>query len=114
MAKLIKLLRSVFCAGAISLAVLCAPAMADERDGTPMPLQQIMAIVTERYQGEIVAAEVRSGKKREGTDIVYELRLLTPRSNMLKIRIDAMSGDFLEVDGRGLVDARRLPGEHTR
>jgi uncharacterized membrane protein YkoI len=63
--------------------------------------------VLERYEGEIVEAELKRGRPGEYTDIVYEMRLLTAQGNMLRIRVDAASGDILEVDGRGLTRARR-------
>jgi uncharacterized membrane protein YkoI len=75
-------------------------------------LAEIMAIATSRYEGDITAAEVKPGKEEEETPLVYELRMVTRAGNVLRIRIDAVSGEFLEVDGRGLVDARRpLAGE---
>lgn len=66
-----------------------------------------MQQVLERYEGDVVEAELKPGRPHEMTHTVYELRLLTPRGNMLRIRVDAANGDILEVDGRGLVDARR-------
>ncbi len=63
--------------------------------------------VLARYVGDIVEAELKRGRPDEFTELVYEMRLLTPQGNMLRIRVDAANGDILEVDGRGLTRARR-------
>lgn len=63
--------------------------------------------VLARYVGTVVEAELKRGRPDELADVVYELRLLTPQGNMLRIRVDAANGDILEVDGRGLTRARR-------
>ncbi|MDN3711129.1 hypothetical protein QWZ10_03585 [Paracoccus cavernae] len=39
--------------------------------------------------------------------LVHELRLLTPRRDVLAIRLDARNGRFLEVAGAGLAEARK-------
>ncbi|MGQ2908974.1 MAG: PepSY domain-containing protein [Aliihoeflea sp.] len=89
-------------------ALICAflvavPALAQGRDEV-LPLSEIIAAVGERYHGEVVAAEVVAGND---PDLYYELRLITPAGNVLRIRIDAFTAAFIEVDGRGLVDARK-------
>lgn len=38
---------------------------------------------------------------------MYQFRLLTPQRNLLDIRMDARTGRFLSVSGRGQVQARR-------
>jgi len=83
------------------------PAIAQDR-AEVLPLPRIIAAVGERYFGEVVAAEVVAGND---PDLYYELRLITPAGNVLRIRIDAFTADFIEVDGRGLVDAQKpVPG----
>ena len=46
-------------------------------------------------------------ERDRGVALVHELRMLTPARDVLRIRIDARSGDFLEVAGAGLTKARR-------
>lgn len=78
----------------------------------PMSFHRIADRVTARYQGRVIAAEVRPPAPREralGAELVYEFRLLTPARNMLSIRLDARDGRFLDVAGRGQLQARRKP-----
>ncbi|KKB08049.1 PepSY domain-containing protein [Devosia chinhatensis] len=83
-----------------------APAEESAQDAL-LPITGAMAAVTARFDGQIVAAELQPGRPEDMTDIVYAFRLLTARGDILALRVDAMSGQILEVDGRGLVDARR-------
>lgn len=78
----------------------------------PLPLHQIARRVDARYEGRLLAAQMRPPRPPErdaGVQLVYELRLLTPQRNILNIRLDARTGRFLEVAGRGQLQARR-PG----
>lgn len=109
--------------GAVAIAAMLAPvpAVADTHrpairqaaiieagDGT-IAIADAMARAQERFEGTVIEATLDAGKKHEKTDVVFELRMLTPRGDILKIRIDARDGTILEADGRGLVDARRRP-----
>ena len=76
----------------------------------PMPFHQIAEAVTARYAGRLLAAETRPPSPAErmmGAELIYEFRLLTPERNRLNIRVDARTGRFLEVAGRGQLQARR-------
>ncbi|CAM3089199.1 PepSY domain-containing protein [Paracoccus nototheniae] len=76
----------------------------------PMPFHQIAEAVTARYAGRLLAAETKPptpGERAMGAQLVYEFRLLTPQRNRLNIRVDAQNGRFLEVAGRGQLQARR-------
>lgn len=99
---------------ALALAVLAVaglpalPALqAAAQSASTLPLATIVGKVNERYDGKLVDAEVKPAKKHERAAVVYELRLLTPRGAVLKIRVDAATGAFLEIDGRGQLDALR-------
>lgn len=70
-------------------------------------ITEALAQAQERFEGTVIEAELDVGRPHEKTDVVYELRMLTPRGDILRIRIDARDGTILEADGRGLVDARR-------
>lgn len=76
----------------------------------PMPFHQIAEMVSDRYVGRIVGAQTRPPSPEEralGAELVYEFRLLTAQRNLLVIRIDARDGRFLEVAGRGQLQAQR-------
>lgn len=76
----------------------------------PLPFHQIAEAAVARYQGRIIGAETRPPQPQErdlGAELVYEFRLLTPARNLLVIRMDARDGRFLDVAGRGQIDARR-------
>lgn len=71
------------------------------------PLPEVLEEVKRRYVGEVIASDVKPGKKHENASIVYELRLLTGQGNVVRLRFDAATGAFLGADGRGLAAARR-------
>lgn len=76
----------------------------------PLPFHEIAKAVTDQYQGRLVAAETRPPRPPEralGAELIYQFRLLTPDRNLLNIRVDARTGRFLEVAGRGQLSARR-------
>lgn len=80
----------------------------------PQPFHLMAEAVTDRYAGRLVAAETRPPHPAEralGVELVYEFRLLTPTRSILNIRLDARTGRFLEVAGRGQLEARRRPAE---
>ncbi|MDP5308128.1 PepSY domain-containing protein [Paracoccus spongiarum] len=76
----------------------------------PLPFHEIAERVADRYAGRMVAAETlppRPAERDLGAELVYEFRLVTPQGNLLKLRIDARDGRFLEVAGRGQLQALR-------
>ncbi|MBU2958333.1 PepSY domain-containing protein [Paracoccus sp. 1_MG-2023] len=76
----------------------------------PLPLRRIATTVMSRYQGRLIAVATVPPSPEEarlGSQLVYELRLLTPARDVLNVRIDAETGRFLEVAGRDLLEARR-------
>ncbi|MFH5774492.1 PepSY domain-containing protein [Paracoccus sp. NGMCC 1.201697] len=79
-----------------------------------IPLQDAVRRATDRFRGRLIAARLRPPYPEEeerGVELVHELRLLTPRRDVLLIRLDARTGDFLEVRGAGLAEARRKHGD---
>lgn len=79
-----------------------------------LPLGQAYALVQTRFMGRLIAARLTPPTRYEhqrGTDLAYELRLLTPRRDVLLIRLDARTGKFLEIVGAGLTHARRQSGD---
>ncbi len=74
-----------------------------------MPLHDAVKIVTERFQGRLLAARIDPPDPYEfalGADAIHELVLLSPQGNILKFRLDAKTGRILDVRGRGLTEAR--------
>ena len=75
-----------------------------------IPLHRAVKIATARFKGRVIAARLTGPAPHErerGVVLVHELRLMTPDRDVLRIRLDARSGDFLEVAGAGLTEARR-------
>lgn len=80
------------------------------QDFQPLPFHDLARLVSERYEGRLVGAEMRRPTPHErdlSVALVYEFRLLTPGRNLLNIRLDARTGRFLEVAGRGQLQALR-------
>lgn len=106
---------------ALALCLLaCAPAQAQDvapqiiEQFRPLPLHQVAAAVSERYAGRLLAADTRAPRPEErdlGAELVYQFRLVTPQRNLLDIRIDARTGRFLSVSGRGQLAARQAAQE---
>ena len=81
-----------------------------DRNYRLIPLSQAADLVSQRFRGRLVAAKLMPPTPPElahGVELVQELRLLTPKKDIILIRLDAHTGDFLEVAGAGLTDARR-------
>jgi hypothetical protein len=82
----------------------------EAQDLTPLPFHDLAERVTDRYEGRLLAAEIdrpTEMEQRLGTRLVYEFRLMTAKRNLLNIRMDAQTGRFLEVAGRGQIEAQR-------
>ena len=63
-----------------------------------------------KYGAACIAARLTGplpGERDRGVVLVQELRLLTPDRDVLRIRLDARTGAFLDVAGRGLAKARK-------
>ena len=99
------------------ILMACVPAVAQEtpppdliEQFSPLPLHQVAAAVSDRYEGRLLAANTHPPLPPErdlGAELVYQFRLLTPQRNLLDIRVDARTGRFLSVSGRGQLAARR-------
>ncbi len=83
---------------------------AHAQDFSPRPFHELAQRVTDRYEGRLIAVRMMPPTPHErelGAALVYEFRLLTPHRNLLVIRLDARTGRFLEVAGRGQLQALR-------
>ena len=87
------------------LVLLLSPGLAAGQSLLPLP--EILRLVEARYLGRVIEAEVTRGRPHEAADIVYELRWQTPRGDILRIRVSADDGALLDVDGHGMIEARR-------
>lgn len=98
-----------------------APAIHEEFDGFAdpgfrvLPLREAVQIAHQRFRGKLIAARLKPPSPQErarGVELVHELKLLTEARDVLRIRLDARTGAFLEVAGSGLTKARRRNGDH--
>lgn len=81
---------------------LLAPAALAET----IPLARAFAIAEERYRGRALDGAIVRGRRHE-PDLVYVITFRTEAGNILRIRLDAETGAFLEVAGRGQAEALR-------
>lgn len=108
--------------GVVLAALLLSPgvagvAVADEDDhdraravlkaGEIRPLREIMASVQVRCGGQVIEAELEEGS-RDGRRIwLYQLRLMMPRGDVLRLDVDAATKEILKIKGRGADEACR-------
>jgi len=92
---------------ALLLALSVVAVRADDPDllADVIPIGQAVDIVAVRYEGRMIAAAITEEDDRA----LYEFRWLTPQGNVLRIRLDGMTGAFVLVDGVGQTDARIMP-----
>lgn len=96
-------------AAALPIPRAC-PGGAHAQDFSPKPFHELAQRVTDRYEGRLIAVRMMPPTPHErelGAALVYEFRLLTPHRNLLVIRLDARTGRFLEIAGRGQLQALR-------
>lgn len=96
-------------AAALPIPRAC-PGGAHAQDFSPKPFHELAQRVTDRYEGRLIAVRMMPPTPHErelGAALVYEFRLLTPHRNLLVICLDARTGRFLEVAGRGQLQALR-------
>ena len=86
---------------------------ASAQDFRPLPFHAMAKRVGQRYRGRLIGADITHPTPRErelGAALIYEFRIITPQQNLLKIRMDARDGRFLEIAGRGQTKALRKGG----
>lgn len=79
-----------------------------------MPLHEAVEAVAARYRGRAIRAHLTgpiATESARGVEQVLRIRWLTPDQAVLDIRLDAASGAFLEIAGRGQIAARIPPAE---
>ncbi|MFV0293043.1 MAG: PepSY domain-containing protein [Paracoccus sp. (in: a-proteobacteria)] len=99
------------------LLALSSPLFAGPVEKTGLlPFYEIVKIVGQRFEGRALAARLDTPTPMEyalGANLVQELMLMTAQNNILKLRLNAETGQVLEVRGRGLTEARR-PAKENR
>jgi len=89
---------------------LAAPAQADEKDqdraraamlrGEVEPLPKALIAVEKHFKGDVIEVELEEEDKfARGPTLVYEIKLLTPEGNVLKLKVHAKTLEILDVDG---------------
>ena len=71
--------------------------------GEVMPLPRLLQQVQKAYPGQVLEVEL----EREHGRWAYELRLLQPDGRLLKLQVDARTGEVMERHARRVPDAGR-------
>ncbi|QJD15635.1 PepSY domain-containing protein [Paracoccus sanguinis] len=82
-----------------------------------LPRHKAVRRAQARFDGRVLAIDLvpaRPAERAQGTNLIYRLRLLTPARAVLDIRMDAVSGRFVEVAGTDLTAARQKPKPSRR
>lgn len=74
------------------------------RAGQIRPLKQILASVRRSYRGRQLQVNL---SERGGGAWTYQVKWLTPDSNVLAIAVDAQTAQIISVSGHGAEAARR-------
>ncbi len=93
-----------------------APSRADDAEanaraaleaGAVVPLRQLLAHLQQQFPGRVLKVELEWEDDRHEQGWVYEVKLITPTGDVLKLEIDARDMTLLEVKGHH-------GGEHRR
>ena len=93
----------------VLVALLLAPAAAHAdgdherarkalQAGQVLPLKTILDKATERFPGDLIEAELEEEHGR----MVYELKLISPEGNVMKLIFDARDGSLISAKGKGV------------
>ena len=77
------------------------------RAGRFVPLERVVGWVAERYHGRLLEVEFEMEDDDEGDVPTYEVEWLTPAGHVIEFEFDARDGALLEIEGRGIEEARR-------
>ena len=81
--------------------------------GEVRPLTELLAHVESMYEGDIIEVELESDDngawyETKGEPLfLYEIKLLTPQGNLVKLKFDAKNLELLTVDGHDSEKARK-------
>lgn len=79
-----------------------------------LPMHKAVRLATRRFAARVLDIALEPAIPAEqaaGVDLVYRLRMVTHSRDVLDIRMDALSGRFIDVRGADLSAARRAPGK---
>lgn len=103
----------------VMLSPLMAAADGDDQEvaldalarGDAKPLIQLLEKVESLYQGTVLEVELETDEHQvlsdDGRALIYEIKLLTPQGNVVKLEFDAKTLELLEVDGHDSEKARK-------
>ena len=81
-----------------------ARARAAAEDGRAVGLAPILDWIEARYHGRLLEAKLEEDEEEPPS---YEVEWLTPAGDVLEFEFDARTGELLEVEGRGIEEARK-------
>ncbi|MBC7908052.1 MAG: PepSY domain-containing protein [Rhodospirillaceae bacterium] len=99
-------MKTVFSLALAASLALSAPAMAGDHDrarravqaGEVLPLRTILDKAAAQFPGDLIEAELED----ERGQMVYEIKLISPEGNVIKLHYDARDGRLLSAKGRGV------------
>ena len=77
------------------------------RAGEVLPLRTMLDEVESRFMGDILEVELDEDKDKGRRIWTYEIKLISPDGNVIKLKIDAKTKEILEIKGRGAEKARK-------
>ena len=68
--------------------------------GDIRPLGDIRRSVQRKFKGRIVGIDLQESDHARGPAYIYDVRVLTPRGDVLSIKMDAGNGEIMSVRGK--------------
>ena len=75
--------------------------------GEVLPLRAMLDVVESRFSGDILEVELDDDNDNGVRIWTYEIKLISPDGNVIKLKIDAKTKEILEIKGRGAEKARK-------
>ncbi|HLI12954.1 MAG TPA: hypothetical protein VKY65_15280 [Alphaproteobacteria bacterium] len=75
--------------------------------GEIRPLKEIVGNVQSRCGGKVIEVELEQSSRNGRQFWLYELRMMMPKGDVLRLDIDASTTEILQVKGRGADSACR-------
>lgn len=72
-----------------------------------LPMHKAVRAASRRFDGRVLDIALIAPRASDAAPLVYHIRMLTSQRNVLDIRMDALTGRFIEVRGADLGTARR-------
>ncbi len=81
------------------------------RSSEVVPVEQLLGVIRQRFDGRILKVELDQEWRIGGRIWVYDVKILTPEGEVLKLEYDARSLELIELQ-RPNSKAVRQRGEH--